>query len=115
MHEYHLNPELLDGYSSTLQIPYILCRLKRKPSESLDISPSFEGGSSVTDDAPVASQHESVEDADHESSYQATLESLSQLEMLDDNPPNYYSHYSYDPQPYVYGNGQGNDFFDHWS
>ncbi|XP_030518101.2 protein NTM1-like 9 [Rhodamnia argentea] len=61
MHEYHLNPKLLDGYSSTFQIPYILCRLKRKPSESLEISPSFGGGSCATDDTPVASQHEDTD------------------------------------------------------
>ncbi|KAK2631607.1 hypothetical protein EUGRSUZ_L02683 [Eucalyptus grandis] len=63
MHEYHLNPKLLNGYSSTFQIPYILCRLKRKPSESLDISPSFEGGSSVVYDTPVASQRELTENS----------------------------------------------------
>ncbi|KAL3731155.1 hypothetical protein ACJRO7_028084 [Eucalyptus globulus] len=112
LHEYHLNHKLLDGYSSTLQIPYVLCRLKRKPGESFDISPSFEGGeSSVTDDTPIAAEHESTEDTDQESSYQATLESLSQIELVDDNHPNYYSHYSYAPQPYVYGDNQGNDFF----
>ncbi|KAK3421333.1 hypothetical protein EUGRSUZ_G01984 [Eucalyptus grandis] len=80
LHEYHLNHKLLDGYSSTLQkekdkpitslhhvIPYVLCRLKRKPGESFDISPSFEeGDSSVTDDPPVAAQHESTEDTDQE-------------------------------------------------
>ncbi|KAF8020953.1 hypothetical protein BT93_G1387 [Corymbia citriodora subsp. variegata] len=65
MHEYHLNPELLDGYSSTFQIPYILCRLKRKSEESYDISPSFEGGGpSATDDTPA--QQESIEDTDQE-------------------------------------------------
>ncbi|XP_030452558.2 disease resistance protein RPV1-like [Syzygium oleosum] len=66
MHEYHMNPNLLNGYSSALQIPYILCRLKRKPSESLEISPSFEVGSSVTHDTPVASQHGLTEETDQE-------------------------------------------------
>ncbi|KAF7848823.1 hypothetical protein BT93_L1535 [Corymbia citriodora subsp. variegata] len=65
MHEYHLNPELLNGYSSKFQIPYILCRLKRKSEESYDISPSFEGGGpSATHDTPA--QQESIEDTDHE-------------------------------------------------
>ncbi|KAI6678271.1 hypothetical protein NL676_039067 [Syzygium grande] len=109
MHEYHINPKLLNGYSSTLQIPYILCRLKRKPSESLDISPSFEGGSSATYDAPVASQLGLTEDADQESSFQATVESLPPFQTLDNNLPNYNSYCPFVPQPYVYGDGQGDD------
>ncbi|KAF8020002.1 hypothetical protein BT93_G0635 [Corymbia citriodora subsp. variegata] len=66
MHEYHMNPKRLNGYSSTFQIPYILCRLKRKPTESLEISPNFERGSSVTDDTPIASQHGLTEYSDQE-------------------------------------------------
>ncbi|KAI3435074.1 uncharacterized protein J3R85_006502 [Psidium guajava] len=106
MHEYHLNRKLVNGYSSTLQIPYILCRLKRKPSESLQISPSFEGGSRATDDTPVASQHE---DTDQESSYEATMESLPQFQALGNHLPSYNSYCSFDPQPLVYDDGQGDD------
>ncbi|KAK3420272.1 hypothetical protein EUGRSUZ_G01083 [Eucalyptus grandis] len=106
MHEYHLNPKLLNGYSSTFQIPYILCRLKRKPSESLDISPSFEGGSSVTYDSPVASQRELTEDSNQESSFQATAESLLPFQTLDDNLPDYNSYGSFHPQPHLYDDGQ---------
>ncbi|XP_056159486.1 protein NTM1-like 9 isoform X2 [Syzygium oleosum] len=109
MHEYHMNPKLLNGYSSAFQIPYILCRLKRKPSEGLDISPSFEGGSSVTDDTAAASQHEWTEDTDQESSFQATMESLPPLQTLADNLPNYNSYRSFVPQPCVYDDGQGDD------
>ncbi|KAI6694498.1 hypothetical protein NL676_022208 [Syzygium grande] len=92
LHEYHLNPELLNGYSSIFQIPYILCRLKRKPSESLDNSPSFGVGPSVTDNTPVAYQHGSTEDTDEET--------------LDNNLPDYNSNTSFNPQHYVYGYGQ---------
>ncbi|KAF8020001.1 hypothetical protein BT93_G0634 [Corymbia citriodora subsp. variegata] len=106
MHEYHMNPKLLNGYSSTFQIPYILCRLKRKPSESLDISPRFEGGSSVTEDNPVASQHGLTEDSDQESSFQATMESLTPLHTLDNNLPDYSSYCSFHPQPHLYDDGQ---------
>ncbi|KAL3725156.1 hypothetical protein ACJRO7_030210 [Eucalyptus globulus] len=111
MHEYHLNPERLSGYSSTFQIPYILCRLKRKPSESLDTFPSFGGVSSVTDNTPVASQYGSTEDADQEPSFQATMEALPPFQTLDNNLPNYDLYTSFNPQHYVYGDGQGNDFW----
>ncbi|KAF8020003.1 hypothetical protein BT93_G0636 [Corymbia citriodora subsp. variegata] len=88
------------GRAKTGWIPYILCRLKRKPSESLEISPSFEAGSSATDDTPIASQHGLTEDSDQESSFQATVGSLSPLHTLDDNDlPDYNSYRSFHPQP----------------
>ncbi|KAF8007034.1 hypothetical protein BT93_K1132 [Corymbia citriodora subsp. variegata] len=111
MHEYHLNPEFLNGYSSTLKIPYILCRLKRKPSENLDASPSFEGGSPVTGNTPVASQHGSTEHTNQESSFQETMESLSPFQTLGNNLSDYDSYTSFNPQHYVYGDGQGNDLW----
>ncbi|KAL3730112.1 hypothetical protein ACJRO7_027159 [Eucalyptus globulus] len=111
MHEYHLNPKLLNGYSSTFQIPYILCCLKRKPSESLDISPSFERGFRVTEDTPVISQHEQTEDSDQESSFQATMESLVPFQTLENNLPDYNSYRSFHPQPHMYNDGQGDGFW----
>ncbi|KAI3409527.1 Lipase_GDSL domain-containing protein, partial [Psidium guajava] len=78
---------------------------------SLDTSPSFGGGSSSTDDPPVASQHGSTEDADQEPSLQATMESLPPIQTLDNNLPDYDSCTSFNLQHYAYGDGQGNDFW----